>query len=82
MENRLAELKAAEAVLMEWTQDQERRQLLQEQQIYWETVSRNGLKFLRHRARNKVVKDWAAKVESRENELKAELIPLWVGDKS
>jgi hypothetical protein len=55
MENRLAELKAAKAVLMEWTQDQERRQLLQEQQIYWETVSRNGLKFLRHGARNKVV---------------------------
>jgi hypothetical protein len=81
MADRLAELKAAEVVLMDWTQNQEKRQQLRGQRIYWETESRNGLKFLKHRARNKVVQEWAAKVASRDSELKAELIPLWIGDK-
>ncbi len=37
MADGLAELKAAEAVLTDWTQNQEKRQLLRGQRIYWET---------------------------------------------
>ncbi len=57
MADGLAELKAAEAVLKEWTQSQEKRQQMRSQRIYWETESRNGVKFLKHGARNKVVQE-------------------------
>ncbi len=76
----LTELKAAVSILQKIIQNEERRKQVQAKKVYWETESRNGLKFLRHGARNKAVQDWATRVAELERRLRIELIPIWIGN--
>jgi hypothetical protein len=76
----LTELKAAVLLLQKILQNEERRRLVQGRKVYWETESRNGLKFLQHGARNRTVQDWATRVAELERSLWTELIPIWIGN--
>jgi hypothetical protein len=76
----LTELKAAVLILQQIVQNEVRRRLLQGRKVYWETESRNGLKFLQDGARNKTVQDWATRVAELERSLRTELIPIWIGN--
>jgi hypothetical protein len=78
MEDGLGELRTAEKFLADMGRSEKERKDLQGKRIYWETVSRNGAKFLRHGARNAVVQQWATRVAEREHELMVELLPIWV----
>jgi hypothetical protein len=79
MEEGLKELKTAEKFLEGMGQTETERKELQGKRIYWESSSRNGVKFLRHGARNAVVQQRATRVAEKEHDLKVELIPIWVG---